>query len=176
MRAFCVVSLLFLLCGQGCKLSQNTQLTQQNKSVTDFTPNYETAAMSPILVYKTKDDYRNLVPVILSTDGKKIVSYPAPTDIKRGGKLTLPTELHNGYLLDNRGINQHVAFLSYTYEAYAQLPEAPSIYELYQHILVKDPLLELCDCGNKSAFKNVEEQLNELIDKKLLRKKCKAIR
>lgn len=71
MRAFCVVSLLFLLCGQGCKLSQNMQLTQQNKSVTDFTPNYETAAMSPILVYKTKDDYRNLVPVILSTDEKK---------------------------------------------------------------------------------------------------------
>ena len=53
-----------------------------------------------ILVYKTKKDYRKLVPVILSEDKSQIVSYPDPHDIKTGGDHMLPITLHKGYLMD----------------------------------------------------------------------------
>jgi len=128
------------------------------------------------LVYKTKGDYRNLVPVMLSEDRASIVSYPDPSDIRQGGiDAVLPTALREGYLLDNRGINRRVAFLSMSYGEYAKLEKAPSVEKMLALILEKDPLVELCDCGNKMAQEDPLNQLNSLIKDGSLRSKCRAI-
>ncbi len=129
-----------------------------------------------LLVYKTKTNCRNLVPVVLSEDGSKIVSYPAPQDIKAGGSRLQPTPLHKGYLLDNSGVGANTAFINMTREKYAVLTEAPSASELFKMITHKDPITILCDCGIKSAFKNPAAEINKLIDSKTLLKTCTAIK
>lgn len=116
------------------------------------------------VVYKTIKDYTDLVPVIMNSEKTKIVSYPAPTDIYYQGKLAKPTILKNGYLLDNRGINENVAFLNYTYEEYSRLTEAPPLKEMFSRIIEKNPLKELIDCGLRTQYKDEVKELNELID------------
>lgn len=138
-----------------------------------FKPDFITAP--PTVVYKTKANYNNLVPVLLSDDKKQIISYPHPTDIKIGDKFASPTILSNGYLLDNRGIGKNVAFLKLTYEQYSKLENAPALSELYELIIDKDPLNELCDCGNKKAFTDQTKQLNKLIKTGKLRSTCRTI-
>src|ERR1035437_8899341 len=82
----------------------------------------KTAVPGPhLLVYKTKADYRKLVPVILSAGKSTIVSYPDPQDLRLGGDKILPAKLHKGYLMDNRGIAENVAFLKITYQQFAGL-------------------------------------------------------
>lgn len=157
----------------GCK-SSNTVSQKSNVTETQFVPLYTPGPQA--LIYKTKSNYNNLVPVLLSVDKTKIISYPHPTDIMRGNEYSFPTVLKEGYLLDNRGINENVAFLKLTYEEYAGLKNVPSLKELYNLIIDKDPLTELCDCGNKSAFTDAQKQLNDLIDKNKLRTTCKKIK
>lgn len=130
----------------------------------------------PALVYRTREDMNDLVPVILSDDGTRIVSYPHPTDLRGATGYTKPTALHRGYLLDNRGINAHVAFLGISYAAYAALQEPPPMEKLMGMIKYKDPLLELCDCGSRKKYDDPEKQLNTLIDSGALRSTCKAIK
>src|SRR5580693_4313855 len=79
---------------------------------------YATAKLSAVnyaspsaVIYKTKGDYSKNVPVTLSDDKSKIVSYPAVQDIYYKGALAYPTPLAKGYWLDNRGINVNSAFL-----------------------------------------------------------------
>ena len=76
------------------------------------------------IVYSTRGDYLDLVPIGLR-DNKTKVSYVAdPTDlyyITGNGDTIIfgkPTRLVNNYLLDNRGIWTNVAFLNITYEEY----------------------------------------------------------
>ncbi len=128
-----------------------------------------------VLVYKTTKNYNHHVPVILSEDKTTIVSYPSPKDIQTEGKYHYPTLLKKGYLMDNRGIGKNVAFLKYTYEEYAQLEHAPDMETLYQSILDKNPLTEMCDCGIRTAFTHPEKQLNRLIAKKQLQTVCKIL-
>ena len=128
------------------------------------------------LVYKTKGNYRKLVPVVLSDDKATIVSSPDPRDVKAGGTRLLPTELHKGYLLDNRGISANTAFINMTVGKYAALPAAPSPAELYKMIIDKDPIVMLCDCGKKSAFKHPAADLNKLIGNKKLLKTCTLLK
>ncbi|MDR0547339.1 MAG: hypothetical protein LBG77_07135 [Dysgonamonadaceae bacterium] len=118
-------------------------------------------AGQPTLVYKTTADFYNNVPILMNRERSEIVSYPDPADLSYQAK---PTLLKNGYLLDNRGINENVVFLNYTYETYSRLPEAPSLQELKANILSKYPLTELIDCGNRYQYKNIEEEINRLID------------
>ncbi len=134
------------------------------------------ALVPHLLVYKTRGDYKNLVPIVLSDDKSKIVSYPDPHDVKAAGNRLLPTPLHKGYLLDNRGINANTAFLNMTWEKYAALPSAPSADELLSMIKDKDPVVMLCDCGKKSAFKHPAEDINRLIDGKKISKACTTIK
>lgn len=128
------------------------------------------------LVYKTKANYNNLVPVILSDDKSLIVSYPDPRDLKTANGYPFPTSLQEGYLLDNRGIGKNVAFLSISYEDYARLPEAPSLAGLYGLIIDKDPLTELYDCGLRTALENPVRQINKLIKTHQLRATCKSLK
>lgn len=127
------------------------------------------------IVYKTKADYSKLVPVTLSDDKTEIISYPHPKDIQVGDSFQYPTQLANGYWLDNRGVSKNTVFIKLNYEAYSKLTEAPSLGELYALIIDKDPFIEICNCGNKNAFSNVSEQLNGLIKAKRLKKVCKKL-
>lgn len=120
---------------------------------------------APVLVYKTTNDYFNNVPILLSADKSKIISYPHPTDIKKGDKFATPTKLKNGYLLDNRGIGLNVAFLKLTYEEYSKLTELLSIDEMKLLIIDDNPLVELYECGYKSNFNDLENDLNKVIEK-----------
>lgn len=151
-----------------------TACKSQNKST--FKPDYSNISSPPTLVYKTKSNYNNLVPVLLSEDKTEIISYPHPKDLKVGDELALPTSLKDGYLLDNRGIGSNVAFLKITYEEYSKLASAPSLKELYDLIIDKDPLTEFCNCGNRSAFKDKVSELNKIIKEEKLKTICRQIK
>jgi hypothetical protein len=125
-------------------------------------------AIPPVIIYKTKKNYNKNVAVILSDDKSTIVSYPDPKDVYRNGTYCYPTPLKKGYLLDNRGINKNVAFLSITYEEYAALKNPPSIDEMKKMIIDNNPLKSLFQCEKTISNKNSIEELNLLI-----RKKCK---
>jgi hypothetical protein len=146
----------------------------QNKST--FKPDYRNISAPPTLVYKTKSNYNNLVPVLLSEDKTEIISYPHPKDLKVGDTFALPTTLKDGYLLDNRGIGPNVAFLKITYEEYSKLDSAPSLKELYDLIIDKDPLSELCNCGNRNAFNDKISELNKIIKAEKLKTICRQIK
>lgn len=128
------------------------------------------------IVYKTRKDYSKLVPVTFSADGKQIVSYPAPEDLKAGDKYLYPTRLHNGYLLDNKGIGPNTAFLNISYERYARLKTAPSMAQLQRMILSRSPFKELCDCGPLNSYREPAKELNAAIDKRQLNRKCKRLK
>jgi len=120
-------------------------------------------ASPPCIVYKTKSDYSKNIPVILSDDRTRIVSYPDVKDIYFKERLAYPTLLKDGFLLDNRGISPNVAFLSITYEQYSKMDKTPSSSELFELIIDKDPLIEMYQCGNWSKYSDIENELNKLI-------------
>lgn len=121
-------------------------------------------APSPgMVIYKTKANYRKNVPVILSDDKTKISSYPAPRDLMKDGKLRYPTKLENEFLLDNRGIDQNVAFLNITYDQYTKLGAPPTPDQLIDMILDNDPLNSMYRCGRKAEYSNPVDAFNEMI-------------
>jgi hypothetical protein len=161
-----IIVFVALITATGCKtggsiVNKRSVLSQEGQMITGL----------PVLVYKTKGDYRNYVPVLLSEDKSKIVTYPDPKDIRSGNRA--PSILANGYLLDNRGIGKRVAFLRVTYAVYGQLPEAPTMVELEDMILDKNPLIELYDCGSRNQYKNLEADLNAIIQNGALSTQCK---
>lgn len=111
----------------------------------------------------------------LSEDKSKVIGYPDIRDVYYKGELAYPTRLHQGYLLDNRGINQNSAFLNITYKKYSQLSETPSSIELFSMILDNNPFTELYNCGNRYQFTNEVEELNEIIDNNELNAVCKKL-
>ena len=117
-----------------------------------------------VIIYQTSADYSKLVPVILSADRKSLVSYPDVKDVYFNGTLAYPTPLNRGYLLDNRGINKDVAFLKVTYEEYSRLSKTPSPDELLKMVIATKPLKSMYQCGNRSAYKDIEKELNSKID------------
>jgi hypothetical protein len=149
------------------KIAMKAKETDKDKVILNF------KAGPPTIIYKTKKDYNKFVPVILSEDKSKIVSYPHPTDILVNDKFSYPTQLEKGYLLDNRGINKNAAFLNMTYEEYSKLETAPLLEKLFSMIVDNDPLIEIYNCGNRYTFKNEISDLNKLINNnELMRCKC----
>lgn len=165
-----VISILALMVA--CTSSKKTEKVDSN-SVPDVVPVFEPGPHA--IVYLTKNDYRENVPVMLTSDGQNIVSYPHPSDLSVDGELRLPTRLKKNYLLDNRGINESVAFLKLTYSEYSKLEQAPSLTEMNKLIIEREPLVDICDCGLRSAFTDIEAQLNQLIEKDRLKSVCKVI-
>ena len=133
-------------------------------------------ASPSVFIYKMRKDYSQNVPVILSSDKKTIVSYPHPRDVYTNGQLALPTPLKNGYWLDNRGINGNVAFLSYTYEEYAALTDVPSLDILYKKIVDKDPITEMWNCGRRHNYRDLINDLNEIIVNNKMEGKFKRVK
>jgi len=119
-----------------------------------------------VIIYKTTKDYSKQVPVTLSDDKMSIASYPDIKDVYFNGALAYPTQLNDGFLLDNRGISANVAFLSLTYQEYSKLPATPAPDELMKLIIDKQPLSLMYNCGSRSAFKQIEIDLNSKIDAK----------
>lgn len=117
------------------------------------------------MIYRTNGDYFDKVPVTLNADRNYVLSYPAPTDLSEN---SLPVHLHDGWLLDRRGVGPYSVFTSYTYKEYMALPQAPSPDEILAHVIpgsavtglvelpitvskaVSDP--PLCDSYIKSGF------------------------
>lgn len=120
-------------------------------------------AMRPFVIYKTKANYENLVPVLLNEEKTAIVSYPAPSDLRLNDKLALPTPLKNGYCIDNRGIGPNAAFLSITYQEYASLAQAPPLKTMYDAIVDNDPFIEMYDCRNFSKERDNIKKMNSLV-------------
>lgn len=155
----------FLLSGMlfGCHSSHTVSSEGNNGSGAEriilFSPGPQA------LVYKTVRDYSRQVPVLLNAAKTEIVSYPDPRDLQYRGNLATPTPLDNGYWLDNRGIGVNVAFLNYTYEEYARLPEAPARSVLLECIIDRNPLSELWNCGLRSQYRDEVRELNELAGK-----------
>ncbi|WP_124634939.1 hypothetical protein [Taibaiella sp. KBW10] len=117
-------------------------------------------ASPSVIIYKTRKDYSKFVPVILSSDKKKVVSYPDPADIRN---QPTPTALAQGYWLDNRGINDQVAFLNITYQDYAKRTTAPTTSELLAWVIDSDPILEMYNCGATYSYTDKAKQINEVI-------------
>jgi hypothetical protein len=135
-----------------------------NSSKTRPKSSQATEAPGPhVIIYKTLKDYANNVPVSLNAQGTAIVSYPAPKDLSINGVLATPTQLENGFLLDNKGIGPTVAFLGITYDKYINLKKTPDADELFNMVIDKDPLLVMYDCGSKHNFTNTVQELNDLI-------------
>jgi hypothetical protein len=130
-------------------------------------------ALVPLIIYKTKGDYSNNVPIILNAKKDKLISYPAPKDVYYNGKLAIPEKLKLGYYLDNMGISINTVYTSYTFTEYAKLESAPKIEDLMNSIVDSDPFLEIYSCGNRIDIET-KKYLNKLIDNKF--KDCKKIK
>ena len=130
------------------------------------------AANPPIIIYKTKANYNKLVPIGLSESSGR----PGPGDVYYHEQLAYPTELNQGYLLDNRGIGPDSVFLNITYEEYSQLDRMPSSEEFTDMIIDYNPFLEIYDCGQRIRFsQNGFEELNAIIDQKGLNDNCDSL-
>lgn len=183
MRLLPILGLLGIL-GLALEACHSPQKAKRKQYAAVPEPSLRFEAGPPTLVYKTRMDYDTLVPILLSEDGSEIIGYPHPRDLRTSadGKPTIspafpyPVILENGYRLDNRGIGPQVAFLGVSYHQYAALEQAPSLEELQGLILDRNPLTELCDCGNRQAFEDVERQLNKLIVLKRLREVCRTLK
>ena len=163
-----VITLMLASAGivAGCSSSRESarQETKPTAPMTQTTDAKQVVAATPkVIIYKMRKDYSRHVPVTLSADRKKIVAYPAISDIKVGERFTYPTALLNGWWLDNRGISRNVAFLTYTYEEYAALPATPAPSELMNHILDSDPLTDMRMMGNRYQYKDLVDELNAKI-------------
>ena len=117
----------------------------------------------PCIIYKTRSDYAKNVPVILDDKKASLNSYPDVKDLFFNGKLAYPTQLANGFLLDNRGIGPNVVFLDYTYEEYQKLGQTPSVDQLMKRILDRDPIIEMYQCRSRTQYKDIERDLDKMI-------------
>ena len=143
-----------------CKMTQKKQET--------------IAVPENVIIYKTRNDYYQNVPVTLNREKSRLVSFPAPSDVYYQGELALPIELKDGYLLDRMGIGPNSAFTSYSYQKYADLDNPPPIDEIYDSLIDEDPFLEIYDCGNKKNEENLIGVLNKMIDEEF--KDCERIK
>jgi hypothetical protein len=149
--------------------SNSSKVNHSKKTETDsIMTGKRDAAGPPAIIYKTTTDYYDRVSVTLSVDKTEIVSYPGIKDVYYKGELAYPTKLNDGFLLDNRGIDVNSAFLKMTYEEYSKLDATPSKEELFELIIDKDPFTEMYHCGSKYKYKDLVNELNDLIAGKKL--------
>ncbi len=153
---YCFLLFTLLLSTYRCSMCNQSKSNKQQSTVLVPGPQ--------AIIYITRADYSKLVPIILSPDRKSIQSYPDVKDVFLNGKLAYPISLHNGYMLDNRGISVNVAFIKLTYKEYAVLAKTPTAKELMNLIVDKKPLKVMYACGLRSKFVNINDELNAAID------------
>ena len=135
------MAILFTTFMVSCKTSEKTNIQEKpipvlekNNKITDLTGSQISSPR--VFVYKMKKNYSNNVPVIMDAGHTKIVSYPAPADLKRG----------NGY------------------EEYSNLKQAPAMEELMNSIIDKNPLSYHAFCGRRNDYKDIVNEINQLIE------------
>lgn len=121
------------------------------------------ASLAPIIIYKTRGDYRELVPIQLSADGSTVVSYPSRYDLGEPGAFSTPLLLDAGYLVDRRGVGPHSAFLKLTYDEYYALPNDPSITELLGWVIDREPFTFLAVCDRSYFTTKSKEEFERYI-------------
>lgn len=117
-------------------------------------------AQEPVIIYQTKGDYYLNVPVTMNEAKDKIVAYPGPADLVFEGDPVYPVRLRGTFLLDRRGIGPNTVFTSYSYEEYIALDAPPTIEELLDHIIDRDPFESMYRCGEKGDYADLVKQLN----------------
>ncbi len=165
---FCIALSISLI---SCKVTEPKKSMEKNDSLMNKTNDRVSAAIPPVIIYKTKNDYYNNVPVGLSADKTSIISYPDIHDTYFNGDLAYPTKLANGYLLDNRGIGPNSAFTVYSYTEYSQLEQTPTPDILIRMILDNDPFTELyqVNCSRDTS------EINKIIISGL-KENCKKLK
>lgn len=158
MKRFVKWSSVILICSMvvSCSSNKKTADVKSDRNVTVPGPK--------AIIYQTKKDYSKLVPVNLSADKKSIESYPGIGDVYFEDKLAYPTQLHDDFWLDNRGINAYSAFINLTYEEYSKLQETPNQEELMKMITDSDPVVVMYTCGLRSSYRDIVKELNSKID------------
>lgn len=158
--------ILISLIWEGCKVAQHSGET-----------NAEHLSLRPaaVVIYKTKRDYREQVPIMVSEDRQQMISYPHPSDLRfADGSFRFPLSLNKGYLLDRKGIGPRTVFLNIRYEDYITNPPDPS--ELLRNISDEDPIIEIWHCDFKTSGETLIDSLNYFIDNYQLNKHCKKIK
>ena len=109
-------------CSTGKAAPQDSSLTvKADVPVLNVSPQ---AAMPKAVIYKMNGDYASLVPVTLDPSGRRLMSFPAPTDLTEASR---PLAIANGWYLDRRGcVGLNTAVLKYTYEQYMALKSVPT--------------------------------------------------
>jgi hypothetical protein len=166
MKNFLGSIIILSLIWQGCKVTQHS--SESNLDQFAMRP-------APVVIYKTKRDYREQVPIMISEDGKQVISYPHPNDLKfADGSYRYPLSLNKGYLLDRKGIGPRTVFLNLSYEEYVSNPPDPSA--LLTYISDEEPLEEIWHCYLKTNGETLTDSLNYLIEAQQLVKRCKKIK
>jgi hypothetical protein len=170
-KTFLIISIFAFLiyaCGPGKKTSDNKE--------NDAPAGLIAVPQQGFIVYKTKADYFEKVPIQLSEDKNRVISYPAASDLKKKGEYTFPVKLADHYLLDRRGIGPHTAFLEWDYEKYVESAGTRSTDELLKLVLDADPFIELYHCPSKVDETAAIGHINDLIYSDQLNLKCKRIK
>ena len=158
------IAIFLCACSSSKKVDAKLDSSQEKVHVsfteTKMSELRQSIASPSAIVYRTRKDYINNVPVMMDETKTKLVSYPDPIDVRFNAK---PTLLDKGYLLDNRGIGVNVAFTSYTYYEYVALPSVPSQAELLSHIIDKEPLVELWVCAPRHTYNDLIKDINQLV-------------
>ncbi len=121
-------------------------------SILNFYASFSKIASQPVrmqkpqIIYKTKKNYSQNVPIQMNKERTKITGFPAPSDLKINGELQTPIALDQDYFYDRRGISINTVFIKMTYEEYSKLKKAPSTDELMNMIIEKNPMVELYYC------------------------------
>lgn len=160
-----IIAVATIAAMSACQSSKETNKTETVETTVTETMNEQpiALAMPRVIIYKTTGDFSNLVPLSMDDSKTQIISLPDPADIKENKR---PTQLANGYLLDNFGIGKNVVYTDYTYEQYAALESVPELEVLMQHIVERNPLVEYYASGAeypRTGEARTIEALNEVI-------------
>lgn len=129
-------------------------------------PHLQKGMTKRVIIYKTRFNYYNFVPVTMNKEKTEIMSYPAKEDLLLDSMFTLPIPLESGFMLDKRGINAQSAFLNMPYLEYYQMKEIPRVDSLFNMIKDADPFEEIYDCGAATDYSDVVKELKQKIKEK----------
>jgi hypothetical protein len=138
-------------------------------------------------IYKTRNDYFNNVHLNL-IDGK-VNSKPSlinKVDIDENGEPHYRNriKLHKGYILGTAESYNHTVFLSYTIKEYYNMeadpahPTIPTINELTEHFIDRDPFTEYFTDPNDPPRFQLEDStlINQIIDENKLERFFKSLK
>lgn len=161
MRLIAIAFIFLLSVSCACTKKKNEE------KVAHILNGFMSNATMPMVIYKTRSDYSQWLPVQLDASRTKIIQYPSPNDIYYRDTLAVPTTLHDGYLLDNMGLNANSA---YTDIALTEYDKVISLDSLMSRVLDRYPFLEMYICGNRSIESEPIEKVNFIIDQNALNK------